>query len=93
MTTRSTASATDSRASSIRSWTVCEARHAEFPVFGSVCEAHEMLWRIIGSENVMLWMGLYPDELARFVERIHGFTLELARAQIRAGGRAGWTAW
>jgi hypothetical protein len=30
-----------------------------FPVFGSVCEAHEMLWRIIGSENVMLWMGEY----------------------------------
>jgi len=59
-------------------------RHPDFPVYGSVCEAHEMLWRIIGSENVMLWIGLYPERLARVIERIHAFNLELARAQIRA---------
>jgi uroporphyrinogen decarboxylase len=56
----------------------------DFPVFGGVCEGHEMLWRIIGSENVMYWIGEYPDELARFVERIHAFTLEVVRAQIKA---------
>jgi uroporphyrinogen decarboxylase len=61
-----------------------KAIHADFPVFGGVCEAHEMLWRIIGSENVMLWMGLYPAEIGRFVERLHAFNLELTRAQIRA---------
>ena len=60
--------------------------YPDFPVFGSVCEGHEMLWRIIGSENAMLWMGLYPDEIARFVERINAFALELVRAQIRAAG-------
>ena len=59
-------------------------RHCDFPVFGGVCEAHETLWRIIGSENVMLWIGLYPDEIARFVERIHVFSLEAVRAQIKA---------
>ncbi len=58
--------------------------YEDFPVFGGVCEAHEMIWRIIGTENVMLWMGLYPEEIARFVERIHEFTLELVRAQIKA---------
>jgi hypothetical protein len=47
----------------------------EFPVFGGVCEGHEMLWRIIGSENTLLWMGLYPDHIARFVERIKAFSL------------------
>jgi uroporphyrinogen decarboxylase len=62
------------------------SRHPDFPVFGGVCEAHEMLWRIIGSENVMLWMGMYPDEIARFVQRIHEFTLQLVRAQIKAAG-------
>jgi uroporphyrinogen decarboxylase len=56
----------------------------EFPVFGGICEAHEMLWRIIGSQNVMLWMGLYPDEIARFVARIHEFSLAALQAQIRA---------
>jgi uroporphyrinogen decarboxylase len=56
----------------------------DFPVFGGVCEAHEMLWRIIGSENALLWMGEYPDEIARFVERLHVFNLGIVRAQIRA---------
>jgi hypothetical protein len=55
------------------------ARHPAIPVFGSMGEAHELLWRIIGSANVMLWIGLYPDELGRFA-------IEMTRAQIRAGG-------
>jgi hypothetical protein len=59
-------------------------RHPDFPVFGGICEAHEMLSRIIGSENVMLWMGMYPGELARFVERTNAFSLELLKAQIKA---------
>ena len=58
----------------------------DFPVFGGVCEAHEMIWRIAGTENVLLWMAMYPDEIARFVERIHAFTLEIVRAQIKAAG-------
>jgi uroporphyrinogen decarboxylase len=60
--------------------------HPDFPVYGSVCEGHEMLWRIVGSQNVLLWIGLYPDEVARFVERIGAFSVELARAQIEAAG-------
>jgi uroporphyrinogen decarboxylase len=58
----------------------------EFPAFGGVCEGHEMLWRIIGSENTLLWMGLYPDHIARFVERINAFSLEIVKAQIKAAG-------
>jgi len=58
--------------------------HPDIPVYGSVCEAQEMLWRIIGLEKVMLWIGLYPDEVGRFVERLGEFVLGLARAQIRA---------
>jgi uroporphyrinogen decarboxylase len=60
--------------------------HSDIPVYGSVCEAQEMLWRIIGLENVMLWIGLYPDEVGRFVERIGEFALGLTQAQIRAAG-------
>ena len=56
----------------------------DFPVFGGVCEAHETMWRIIGSENVMCWMGEYPDEIARFAERIHEFSLGLLKGQIKA---------
>jgi hypothetical protein len=60
--------------------------HPDFPVYGSICEGHEQLWRIIGTENVMLWIGLYPDELARFIERLGTFLVEMTRAQIKAGG-------
>ncbi len=63
-----------------------KALHAGFPVYGSVCEAQEMLWRIIGSENVMLWIGLYPDEISKFIERIGTFALGIAQAQIKAAG-------
>jgi len=58
--------------------------YPDFPVYGSVCEGQEMLWRIIGSQNVMLWIGLYPDEIGRFVERLGEFSLGLAKAQIKA---------
>ncbi len=60
--------------------------HPDIPVYGSVCEAHEMLWRIVGSENVMLWIGLHPDELGRFIERLGAFCIELTKAQIKAAG-------
>jgi uroporphyrinogen decarboxylase len=60
--------------------------HPDFPIFGGVCEGHEMLWRIIGPERTLLWMGLYPDELGRFVERIGEYALGLTKAQIRAAG-------
>jgi uroporphyrinogen-III decarboxylase len=57
---------------------------SEFPIFGGVCEAHETMWRIVGSENVMLWMGMYPAEVARFVQRINEYSLEIVKAQIKA---------
>ena len=60
--------------------------HPDFPVYGSVCEGQEMLWRIIGSENVMLWIGLYPDEIGKFLERLGEFSLGLTKAQIKAAG-------
>lgn len=58
----------------------------DFPVYGSVCEAHEMLWRIVGSENVMLWIGEAPERLGRCIEKVGRFCVELTKAQIRAAG-------
>ena len=83
-TTRSTASATASPASRRRSSSGSRRRWPEFPVFGGVCEAHEMLWRIIGSENAMLWMGLYPDAIARFVGAHPRVLAGDLKAQIKA---------
>lgn len=60
--------------------------HTDFPVYGSVCEAHEMLWRIVGSENVMYWIGEQPERLGAQIERVGRFCVELAKAQIQAAG-------
>ena len=58
--------------------------YPDFPVYGSLAEGYESLWRIIGSENALLWIALYPEEVGRFVERINAFCLEFTRAQIDA---------
>ncbi|MGO8695777.1 MAG: uroporphyrinogen decarboxylase family protein [Rectinemataceae bacterium] len=63
-----------------------KAYYADFPVFGSVCEGHEYAWRIIGSENVYLWIALYPDEFGAFVRRVGEFLIQYTKAQIRAAG-------
>jgi hypothetical protein len=60
--------------------------YPDIPIFGSVCEGHEMLWRIVGSENVLTWIGEFPDQLGRCIERICDFSLEITKAQIKAAG-------
>jgi len=60
--------------------------YPDFPVYGSVCEGYETLWRIIGSENALLWIAMYPEEVGAFVGRINEFSLKLAEAQIEAAG-------
>jgi len=61
-----------------------KTRWPEIPVYGSVCEAQEMLWRIVGSENVLLWIGEAPDRLGRSIDRVARFCFDLAKAQIQA---------
>lgn len=56
----------------------------DFMLFGSVCAGYEQLWRMIGPERSLLWMGLYPEELGRFVARVGDFLVECAKAQIDA---------
>ena len=56
----------------------------DFCVFGSVCEPHEMIWRIVGTENVLLKIGEDPGKVARFVERLGDFLVGVVEAQIAA---------
>lgn len=69
--------------------------YADIPVYGNVCEAHEYLWRVIGTENALEWMGLYPEELGVFIKRVGDFIIELTKAQIKAAGGllAGMVVW
>ena len=56
----------------------------DFAVLSGVIEANEFMTRCIGQANALLWMGLYPDEIGRFAERINEFMLEILKAQIKA---------
>ena len=58
--------------------------YPNFPVYGSVCEANEYMQRIVGPENLMLWVGLYPEQMGHFIERTNAFALEILKAQIKA---------
>ena len=56
----------------------------DFPVFGSIIECNECLTRLIGPENNMLWIGMYPERMGRIINRIGQFYLDCAKAQIDA---------
>ena len=58
--------------------------HPDFPVYGSIIECSECLTRLIGQENALFWIGMYPDELGEQINRIGQFYLDSMKAQIRA---------
>ena len=37
------------------------SRYSDFPVYGSVCEANEILTRLIGKKNLLFWLASYPQ--------------------------------
>jgi uroporphyrinogen decarboxylase len=57
----------------------------DFPVYGSMIECAECLTRLIGQQNTMLWMGLYPDRMGKVINRIGEFYTACAKAEIDAG--------
>ena len=59
-----------------------DAYCADFPVFGSINEGYEYLWRCIGSENSLYWIMEEPELLGDFVKRIGDFVVSLAEYQI-----------
>lgn len=58
----------------------------DFCVFGGVCEPHEMIWRILGTENVLMKMGEEPQRVAKFIERLGDFLVGIVEGQIEAVG-------
>jgi len=58
----------------------------DFCVFGGVCEPHEMIWRIMGTENVLLKLAEAPERMARFIERLGDFLVGIVKGQIDAAG-------
>ncbi len=75
----------DTLTRNIPSWsTRIDAYVDDFAIFGSVCEPYEYMWRIIGTENSLYWMGGEPDLIKAFVDRIGKYMYALCEAQIEA---------
>ena len=72
-----------------------KALRPDFPVYGSMMEVSECLTRLVGQENMMMWMGEYPDEMG-FVPGIVMVDMQLehaTRASLpspRFPGEQGW---
>jgi len=76
----------DALARDIESWDKRLGPYVDdFAVFGSVCEPYEYLWRIVGSENALMWMASDTETFGRFVNRVGEFLLRFTAAQIQAG--------
>ncbi len=56
----------------------------DFAIYGSVTECSECLIRLIGQQNTMLWIGLYPERVGKAIHRIGQFYLDCLKAQIQA---------
>lgn len=56
----------------------------DFPVYGSMILTAECLTRLIGQENTLLWIGLYPERMGAVINRIGEFYLTCARASMDA---------
>lgn len=56
----------------------------DFCVFGGVNEPHEMIWRIMGTDNVLLNLAAEPDRMAKCIERIGNFCVGIVKGQIAA---------
>ena len=66
-----------------------------FAVYGSMIEVAECLTRLIGQGNALLWMGLYPDRMARVIRRLgeHYAACAAAAMEAAAGLLDGFVIW
>jgi len=56
----------------------------DFPTYGSMIATAECFTRLIGQENTMMWMGLYPERMGAVINRIGDFYLKCATASMDA---------
>jgi uroporphyrinogen decarboxylase len=56
----------------------------DFPVYGSMIECSECLTRLVGQENYLLWIAMYPERFGEAINRIGQFYLDCLKAEIQA---------
>ncbi|NSW75745.1 MAG: hypothetical protein HPY68_03025 [Candidatus Atribacteria bacterium] len=70
-----------------------EKNKEKFCLFGSICEPYETMWRIRGSEGLLMDLALYPDKVKDFALRCTEFMLGIAERQIELTHPVGMVVW
>lgn len=56
-----------------------------FCVFGGTCDPFEYIWRMRGTEGLLLDLALCPEKVERFIERVTDFNIKNCLKQIKTG--------
>jgi len=70
-----------------------EKNRDKFCLFGSICEPYETMWRIRGSEGLLMDLVLYPDKVKDFALRCTEFMIGIAEKQIELTHPVGMVVW
>ncbi len=65
----------------------------KFSIFGSICEPYETMWRIRGTEGLLMDLALYPQKVKDFANRCTDFMLGIAERQIELVHPQGMFIW
>ena len=72
---------------------VLEENQSKFAIFGSVCEPHETMWRIRGTEGLLMDLAEKPDLVKAFADRCTDFMLGIAERQTEFADLTGMIIW
>uniref|UniRef100_A0A7V4WMA1 Uroporphyrinogen decarboxylase (URO-D) domain-containing protein n=1 Tax=Candidatus Caldatribacterium saccharofermentans TaxID=1454753 RepID=A0A7V4WMA1_9BACT len=64
-----------------------------FCLFGSICEPYEAMWRIRGTEGLLMDLVLEKDKVKAFAERVTDFMLGIAEREIELAPLTGMVIW
>ncbi|MCD6156102.1 MAG: hypothetical protein J7J32_03565 [Candidatus Atribacteria bacterium] len=70
-----------------------EKNKSKFCLFGSICEPYETMWRIRGTEGLLLDLAMYPEKVKAFAQRVTDFMLGIAEREIELAPLTGMVIW
>ncbi len=70
-----------------------EKNRDRFCLFGSICEPYETMWRIRGTEGLLMDLALSPEKVRDFAQRCTEFMLGIAEKQVELAQPTGMVVW
>lgn len=70
-----------------------EKNKSKFCLFGSICEPYETMWRIRGTEGLLLDLAMYPEKVKAFAQKVTDFMLGIAEREIELAPLTGMVIW